>query len=326
MHGQHTFEKLLRKLPHPGKPFFKRPHLTRRAFVNLAGAGLTASFLPNRLPAAPLITSANATTKNTAQNVIFVLLAGAPSQIDTFDLKMINGTTPASFAPSTINGMLWPTGTMPKLAALLDDIAIVRSVRASALVHGLSQSWVQIGRNPAAVLGSISPNIGSVVAIEKDAERKPSQVFPTFLALNSAGASSQGYFSSSYAPFKVQPATSGLRNVTNTNGETRFNTRFDFLHKLDDSLRVDSPYGQPVSDYDDFYRAAKGLMYNPVVTKAFSYTAADSTRYGSTTFGNSCLVAKQVLEANQGTRFIQITQGGWDNHTNIYQPTVLPQI
>ncbi len=62
------------------------------------------------------------------------------------------------------------------------------------------------------------------------------------------------------------------------------------------------------------------MMYNPVVNQAFGFTTADSVRYGSTATGNACLVASQVLKANQGTRFIQITSNdGWDMHQNIYQ-------
>jgi uncharacterized protein (DUF1501 family) len=38
------------------------------------------------------------------------------------------------------------------------------------------------------------------------------------------------------------------------------------------------------------------------------------------------LVAKQVLAANQGTRYIEITQGGWDMHQNIYQTAQLPTL
>ena len=79
-----------------------------------------------------------------------------------------------------MNGILFPTGLLPKLARQLPILAIVRSMRAHALVHSLAQTWSQIGRNPAAALGNIAPNIGSVVAIEKDGERKPSQVFPYF--------------------------------------------------------------------------------------------------------------------------------------------------
>ena len=80
-----------------------------------------------------------------------------------------------------------------------------------------------------------------------------------------------------------------------------------------------------MSDYNDFYTPANGMMYNPMVNQAFGFTAADSARYGSTSTGNACLVATQVLKANQGTRFIQITSNdGWDMHVNIYQQTNLP--
>ena len=42
---------------------------------------------------------------------------------------MVNGTTPTSFAPETINGILWPTGLLPNLANQLSDIALVRSMQ-----------------------------------------------------------------------------------------------------------------------------------------------------------------------------------------------------
>jgi hypothetical protein len=215
---------------------------------------------------------------------------------------------------------------MPKLGAMTGDFAIVRSMQAWALVHSLAQTWTQIGRNPSGVLGNISPNIGSVVAIEKEPERTVGQVFPTFLALNSAGAAGGGYFPAEYSPFKVVPSNAGIKNTTNPDGQARFNARWDFLHHLDDPLRVNSPDGQAMDDYDAFYTAANGMMYNPTVTKAFQYTAADATRYGGTSFGNACLIAKQVLAANNGTRYVEITQGGWDMHQNIYSPTQLPAL
>src|SRR6185369_15949139 len=67
-----------------------------------------------------------------------------------------------------------------------------------------------------------------------------------------------------------------------------------------------------------FYLAAEQLMYNKVVSEAFSYSTADSARYGNSSFGNACLVAKQVLAADQGTRFVLITNGSWDMHQDIY--------
>ena len=324
MNEQEKFDQLFRKYPHPVQSFFTRPHVTRRRFLTLAGTGVTASWLASKLPASTVITTTPVTTINKAKNVIYILLAGAPSHTDTFDLKVLNGTTPATFAPTTVNGILWPTGLMPKLGAMTGDFAIVRSMQAWALVHSLAQTWTQIGRNPAGVLGNVSPNIGSVVAIEKNAERTPSQVFPTIHALNSAGAAGPGYFPADYAPFKVTPSNGGLKNTSNPDGETRFDTRWSFLHHIDDPLRVNSPDGQPMSDYDQFYSAAKGMMYNPVVTNAFKYSATDATRYGNTGFGNACILAKQAIAANQGTRYIEITVGGWDMHQNIYAANQLP--
>jgi hypothetical protein len=326
MNEQEKFDKLFQKYPHPVKSFYARPHITRRRFFNIVGTGVTASYLASKLPATSVVTSTPVQTINRAKNVIFILLAGAPSHTDTFDLKVLNGTTPTTFNPETVNGILWPTGIMPKLGAMTSDFAIVRSMQAWALVHSLAQTWTQIGRNPAGVLGNVSPNIGSVVAIEKAVERTPGQVFPTFLALNSAGASGPGYFPAEYAPFKITPSNSGIKNTTNPDGQPRFNNRWDFLHHLDDPLRQNSPDGQAMEDYDQFYTAAQGMMYNPTVTSAFKYSAADATRYGSTSFGNACIIAKQALAANNGTRYIEITQGGWDMHQNIYTPTQLPAL
>ncbi len=319
MNEQETFDRFVHRYPYPHKVFFDRPHWTRRQFFEILGAGVTASYLASRARAAEVAQQASVQTQNKAKYVIFVLLAGAPSHIDTFDLKMVSGVTPGNFNPATVNGILWPSGLLPKLANNIPDMAIVRSMRAWALVHSLAQRWTQIGRNPAAVLGDVAPNIGSVVALEKDSERTPSQVFPTFVALNAANtAAGSGYFPATYAPFEVAPSTGGLPNTTNPDGAAALNERWSQLHALDDPLRVNSPLGKPLQDYDNFYQAAKGLMYNPPVTQAFSFSTADGQRYGNTSFGNACLVAKQILSANQGTRFIEISLGGWDMHQDIY--------
>ena len=327
MKEQEKFDRFIKRHPHPHVMFFNRPHISRRRFFEVLGAGVTGSYLVQRSAFADssnvVVTPAlPETPKNTAKNVIFILLAGAPSHVDTFDFKNTSGVTPAAAAPETINGILWPTGILPNLANNMKDFSIVRSMSSHALVHSLGQTWTQIGRNPAAALGNIAPNIGSIVAIEKTPERVPSKVFPTFVALNSGGAAGSGYLSSAYAPFKVNPATTGLPDTSNVDGSARMDQRWSLLHALDDPLRITSPLGKDVDDMDDFYTAAKGMMYNTAVSQAFSFAAADSTRYGvggvANGFGNACLVAKQILAADQGTRYIEITLGGWDMHQNIY--------
>jgi hypothetical protein len=327
---QERINRELKKQPWTNPTFFNRPHWTRRGFFQMAAAGVSGAFLSQKYAKAAEISrysGATGTPKGTAKNVIFILLNGAPSHTDTFDFKMVQGVTPTTFTPATINGLAFPTGLMPNLAKNLQngDFTIVRSMQAHALVHSLAQTWNQIGRNPAAALGNIAPNIGSIVAIEKDKERLPGQVFPTFLALNSGGAVGPGYLPASYAPFKVNAAAAGITNTTNPDGQTSFNNRTNLLHSLDDSLRIDSPYGGPMEDYNDFYKAASGLMYNPVVNSSFGFTTAESTGYGASALGNACLVAAKVLKANQGTRFIQITSNdGWDMHQNIYAAGTLP--
>jgi len=327
MSEQEKFNCHCKKYGWAHKTFFNRPHWTRRQFFELAGAGVGGAFLTRKYAKAADVAAAGVNIQGTADNVIFVLLAGAPSHTDTFDFKMVPGVTPASFNPQTVNGVLWPAGLLPKLGNALGngDFSIVRSMQSHALVHSLAQTWTQIGRNPAAALGNIAPNIGSIVAIEKDKERKPGQVFPTFLQLNSPGGVGSGYLSAEYAPFRVAPATGGILYTNHPDGQTAFTNRWNLMHSLDDNLRTSAPNGQPMSDYNDFYMAAQGLMYNPVVNQAFGFTAGDSARYGSSSLGNACLVAGQVLKAQQGTRFIQITSNdGWDMHVNIYQANTLP--
>lgn len=314
-------EAFATRYPHHHRTFFNRPHWTRRKFFEIAGAGLAGSYLAQKASAAGVEVNQGMQTRGTAKNCIFILLTGAISSFDTFDLK-VSSTSPSALNPTTMNGVNWPMGLLPKLGAHLGDVAIVRSMRAWALVHSLAQTWTQIGRNPAAALGDIAPNIGSVVAIEKDSERTAGQVFPTFVALNSPSGAGEGYFPATYAPFRVNEpngtTSTGVSNVTNPSGQSAFNTMYQRLHQLDDNLRINSPYGAPLEDYNAFYQAAQGMMYNPAVNAAFGFSATDSMRYGSSPFGNTCLAAKQILAANQGTRFVQISYGSWDMHVDIY--------
>jgi hypothetical protein len=319
MTGQDKFEKFLQRRPHSHGFPLARPHASRRQFFYLLGGGLTGSFLASRVRAGEVVWNEGVTPRNTARSVIFILLAGAPSNVDTFDLKFLNGVTPSSFTPETINGVLWPAGLLPKLGGQLGDIAIVRSAKSWALQHQLGQTWAQIGRSPASALGAMAPNIGSVVALEKENERQAGQVFPTFLALNSAGAAGSGYYSAAYAPLKVDVIANGIPDTMNPDGVARLDARLEMLNLVDGVNRVNSPYGKPMEDFDGFYKAARGLCYNPAVDEAFRFTPADAARFGSSGFGNATLVASRVVAADQGTRFIQITFGGWDDHQNIYQ-------
>ena len=317
-------ERFLKKYPHPHPPFWERPTLSRRSFFKILGTGVTGyALLPVARPL-ELWGQSSVVPISKAKNCIFILLAGAPSHTDTFDLKE-GPWTPSTFNPTSYGDIRFPQGLLPNLAERLGDLVLVRSVRAWALVHSLSQTWIQIGRNPASALGSIAPNIGSIVALEKAAERTAKDILPGFISLNAGGSQvGAGYLPVTYAPFQVQPAAGGLRNTTHPDGKARWEGRLPVLHMLDDPLRKDSPLGPLPTDLDNFYQAAGQLMYNDRVQSTFSMTADERQAYGNSAFGNACLIATKILLADLGTRFIQITLGGWDNHSNIY--TALPRV
>src|SRR5262245_42626572 len=131
-------------------------------------------------------TNPNAVVLNKAQNVIFILLPGAPSHTDTFDLK-VGPWTPPAFAPTTMDGVDFPAGLFPTLASQWSRLGLVRSCQSNGLVHSLLQTWNQIARNPVSGTGGIAPNIGSIVALEFESTRRAGQLLPGFLSLNTGG-------------------------------------------------------------------------------------------------------------------------------------------
>ncbi len=301
------------------------PSVGRREFFKLAGTGVSGFFLTPYLNGGAYAMESEATTagitpilKGTARNCIFVLLTGAPSHSDTFDLK-VGAWTPSNFNPTNYNGMMFPQGLMPELAKQTNRFSIIRSLRAPALVHPLQQTWVQISRSPSSALGKIAPNIGSVVALEFEKQRKPSYKLPSFVSLNTGGSVvGAGYFNGIYTPFDVQPAATGIPTLSNADGQAKFDTRYNVLQMLDGNLRKNSPLGEDPNTMGGFYERGRAMMYDPTIDASFKYTVDEATRYGTTNFGNSCLVARNLLKADLGTRYIQINYGSWDHHQEIY--------
>ena len=295
------------------------PSFSRRRFFEIAGTGIAGSYFANVLAPPRKVEAATAPVlKGTARNAIFVFMAGGPSHSDLWDLKE-GSWTPAAFAPATFGGNVrFAQGLMPTLAGQLGRIAFVRPVLSWAAVHTLAQVWAQQSRNPAGVLGDVAPNIGSVVSLEMAAQRRPTDVLPGFVALSATPAKGSGYLPARYAPLVATSLSSaGLATIKPNGGQAVFDERYATLQMLDTD-RTGAPLGDAPADMNDFYAQAKTLVDSPTANSYFGWTAADYARYGSTAFGGAALVAKQLLAANQGTRYVQLTVGGWDNHSNIY--------
>ncbi len=304
-----------------GTQFWARPKLGRRVFFSHMASAVGGYFL---LPAAAeRVAQAAVATKGTAKNVIFVLMAGGPSHTDTFDLKE-GAWTPSFMAPTSYGDVRFPQGLMPTLADQIDNIALVRSIQAWVPVHGLSSAWWQIGRNPLSAMGKVAPHVGAVVGMEL-APQQPDALLPPFLSLNAASGPDCGYFPPKYSPFYVSPNGGGLGNTTHRDGQPRFNSRYAMLADIDAANRAGSPQGGAFDEMVTWNSAAHKIMYNTQVDAVFNFSATERARYGNTGFGNACITARNLFKARLGTRFVQITIGGWDNHVNIYQPNAVLQ-
>jgi hypothetical protein len=300
-----------------GTFFWKQPQLTRRLFFRHAGSAVAGYFL---LPSRPVETVARAavTPIRMARNCIFVLMAGGPSHIDTFDLKT-GPWTPGFMEPVEYNGLLWPRGVMPNLADQMDSIALLRSVRSWAAVHELARTWVQIGRNPVSGLSRIAPHIGSVVSLELGDRQ---QILPAFLSLNADSGPGQGYLAPEHSPFYIRNAGgNGLGNTIHRDGPEAFERRYNLLLEIDaENRREINELAPSLTEVASFNLSARKLMYNDQVNQVFRFDEETRSAFGSSAFGNACIVARNLLRANLGTRFIQIALGGWDHHSAIYTP------
>ncbi len=298
-----------------GPPYWRKPQLGRRLFFrHLASAVGGYMLMPGQRPM-ETIARAAVTPKATAKYCIFFMLQGAPSHTDTFDLKPSNGFPADQFKPTTYNGVLFPQGLMPKLAEQLDSLVLVRSARAWANVHGLMQTWVQIGRNPATPLAKISPHIGSVVSLELT---NKSAVLPAFIALNGTPRAASGFLPVANAPFLLTGGA-GLPNTAHRDGRERFAGRTALLRESEAAgVPTAAELGALPDEIADWKLRSQLLMYNSQVDRIFQLDGDTRTQYGGTPLGDACLTARNLLRANMGTRFIQITYGSWDHHNNLY--------
>ena len=268
---------------------------------------------------AETLSAGSVVPRNTARNVIFVFLRGAPSHVDTFDFKNLQGVTPPELQPETFGEVTVPMALLGNTSRVLGKLAIIRSGVAWARAHPLAQSWVQIGRDPTSVTGGIAPNIGSVVALEKERERRQDQTLPGFVALRAGNIVGSGYFPSRFGPLRVEPSTEGLRILDHPEGQEVFQRRWALLDEMEAGFRSgNAPFGKRAAGLSGMYADARRMMFNPAVSAAFGYTEEEHLRYGATSFGDAMLTARKIVEQDQGTRFIQVELSGWDHHTDIY--------
>jgi hypothetical protein len=290
----------------------------RMFFKHMAAAVGGYMFLPSKQTLAKAATP----TIGTAQNVIFILLQGAVSHTDTFDLKE-GPWTPSFMAPTSYGSIRFPQGLMPNLANSLQDIAFLRTLRSHNTAHPLAQAWLQIGRNPVQGLNTIAPHIGSVVAMELGA---PDATLPYFVSLNAGSGPGAGFLPAPDEPFYLSPSGGGLPNTNHPDGLAALDRRLELTFELDTEQTAFEPLGTGPDILSQFRSKAREMMYNGAVNSVFNFDQATRNAYGNSSFGNACITARNLFRSGLGTRFVQITFGSWDHHSNIYQPNANLQL
>lgn len=260
---------------------------------------------------------AQSAPRSTADVCVFINLNGAPSHVDTFDFKE-GSWTPRDFDPQPgAGGIVLSRRLFPNLLRQSNRLCVLRSVESYEAAHERGQFYIQTGHSSNPAFNSEVPHIGAVIAHE----RKANGNFPPFLALNGPAGEGAKFLGGQLDPLETPLQETGFawleHNFFGSESERRFNEKFALLGELEKEVS-EAVYDTVVADHLAFYSTAKRMMYDPAISRVFELPRDDRDRYGNTTFGRSCLVARNAVRAGNGARFISIALPGWDTHFQMW--------
>ena len=327
--------------------------ITRKQFFRDCGAGLGAIALSSLLNPA-LLAGASESEDPTAprrpqfaakaRNVIYMHMAGAPSQLDLFDYKpklqqfngqkvpddiiknerfaFIKGTpnllgTPHEFARHRQSGQEI-SDALPHLTKVADELCVIRSMHTDQFNHAPAQLLVHTG-SPR--LGR--PSMGSWLSYGLGTEGRS---LPGFVVLVSGkngpdgGASlwGSGFLPTIHQGVQLRSQGDPVLFLSNPEGMDPAMRRMT-LDKLEVLNRMHlGAVGDPeittrISQYEMAYRMQQSV---PELMEISKESAATKEMYGAepgkSSFANNCLLARRLVE--RGVRFVQLYHWGWDSH------------
>jgi hypothetical protein len=337
--------------------------LSRRMFLNRFGMGLGGIALANLVNPvglfASVATGADRGILNgqllhpaTAKRVIYLFMAGGPSQMETFDYKPLLNQRNGEQLPDSVRqgqrltGMsanqaslpmagsifgfnqhgrngAWVCDLLPHTAKVVDDLCIVRSIYTEAINHDPAITFLQTGSQI-----SGRPSIGAWVhyGLGSDNENLPS-----FVVLITPGKVDQPLYSrlwgSGFLPSRHQGVQfrSGKEPVlylNNPPGITAQSRRslLDRVKELNEHAADqlgDHEIDTRISQYEMAYRMQTSvpdvMNLSNESDSVFDLYGPDSRKPG--TFAANCLLARRMAE--RGVKFIQLYHQGWDQHDNL---------
>ncbi len=261
-----------------------------------------------------------------ARAVIQIWMWGGPSHLDTFDPKPEAGRDYCGPLdkpiPTNVDGIRI-CELLPLLARQADKYAIIRSMTHGINAHETASYRVQTGHEPGD--GLVYPSVGAVVSAFKGYDHGYQGLIPPYIVLcESQGRFSEaGFLGQRCMPFCTggdpakQPfAVEGV--VAEGITEDRQRGRRELLHGLD-SLGRALPANPRLLQLDQCETKAYDLILGDS-GKLFDLSqepAEMRDRYGKSTFGQSCLMARRLVE--HGVPYVTINYKGWDTHKQHFE-------
>jgi hypothetical protein len=319
--------------------------LTRRSFLRIGTLGPLGLTLGDYLALHALGQGVD----RSARAVILIWLWGAPSQLDTFDMKPdapIEYRGPFAPIATTVPG-IQVCEMLPGLARCADWYAIVRTMHHEVTDHGLAGTIGLTGSAAGgvtlmgpAVAGAALPSTGAIVG--RLQPRRPGSL-PPYIILGGHLQQGRkrivgeggGTLGTAYDPFRLQyEPGSGLKlpdvQLPERVTAARLGARWDLLRHLD------APVGpardaSPAVKLERYYELAHTLIASRQSLAALDVDREPAVlreRYGFHRFGQCCLIARRLVEAGQP--FVQVNwsscveaiedngDGGWDMHDRYF--------
>ncbi|MEW5852651.1 MAG: DUF1501 domain-containing protein [Myxococcota bacterium] len=245
---------------------------------------------------------------------VLLYMEGGPSQLDTWDPKPGTPTGGEFRAIPTSVAGIQVCEHLPRLAARMKHLAVLRTVTTREGNHVRARHLMHTGYPPQG--GADHPALGSLVAMERGRSE-----LPGYVVIGGAGEDA-GFLGAAYAPFPVRNPDKPVRYLTPPDNvdNARFRERMGLWRTLHDGF-AETHSSSWVKGQGEVVEQGLAMMRSPRV-RAFSLDeepARARERYGDTTFGRGCLMARRLLEA--GVPFVEVTQRGWDTHKENF-PTV----
>ncbi len=332
--------------------------VSRRDVLRVGGSGLLGLSLGNMLKlqanaAEAKVVSAPGWGK--AKSIIMVYLQGGPSHLDLWDPKENvpeNVKSPFSNISTKIPGIQF-TENLPKLAQINDRFSLIRSMsytpnglfNHTAAIYQLMTGYTTDKVSPSGQLEPPSPkdfpNFGSnIIRLRPtDEPMLPFVMLPRPLQESNVigKGGSAGFLGKSFDPYTLYPDgddmdMAKMERIKIDDLQLRpdvFAVRLERRAKLRDLVNAQMPeINSAVKDFqlDSYYDQALNLIVSGRARDAFSLSSESDSlrdRYGRNTFGQSCLLARRLVEA--GTRVVEVIwpkvansdNHSWDHHSGL---------